>query len=146
MYIKITVRAPTMFKWEKFTSHSGKSLQWKIDCDDLSDDDIECIANIIHNQLNLRFCKVYGIPSGGVRLAAALQKYCSQTSSWTLIVDDVLTTGNSMINARQELIKRGERPVEGVVIFSRGPCPPWIIPIFTVTIADGHLSQQDAML
>ena len=123
-----------MFEWKEFTSHSGKSLRWKIDCDDLTDEDIECIARIIHNQLKLRFCKVYGIPSGGMRLAAALQKYCSKSSSRTLIVDDVLTTGNSMINARQELIKRGEKPVEGVVIFSRGPCPPWIISIFTCSI------------
>ena len=37
----------TLFQCKKFTSHSGLKLDFKIDCDYLSDDDIECIAKLI---------------------------------------------------------------------------------------------------
>jgi adenine/guanine phosphoribosyltransferase-like PRPP-binding protein len=121
-----------MFEWKDFISHSGKSFQWKIECDDLTDGDIECIANIINGQLS--FKKVYGIPRGGLRLAAALQKYCDPDAREILIVDDVLTTGKSMEKMRETMRKAGESsPIYGVVIFSRGGSLPWVFPIFNTS-------------
>jgi len=47
----------------------------------------------------------------------------------TLIVDDVLTTGTSMI----EMQKQYPNAI-GVVMFARGPCPSWVSSIFSLTI------------
>ena len=114
-----------------FVSHSGELLPWKIDCDSLNDEDIETLAAIIGKRYG--FKKVIGIPSGGDRLAAALEKYEDPELWSTLIVDDVMTTGNSMREAREDL--GDDNMVMGVVIFSRmlaGDCPVWIKPIFQV--------------
>lgn len=112
------------FGW--FQSHSKFQLPWKIDCDDLTDNDIEAIAKLI--QWKFAFGGVYGIPQGGLRLQKALEKYT--TSEYPLlIVDDVLTTGNSMNEAK---LKLATPNAIGVVIFSRGICPNWIWSIFNV--------------
>lgn len=74
-----------------FTSHAGLELSWKIDCDSLTDADWSCIAAQVAQRI--RFRDVIGVPSGGLRFAAALEQYADQASDVTLIVDDVLTTG-----------------------------------------------------
>lgn len=119
------------FGW--FTSHSNFQLPWKIDCDALSDGDIESLVKLIC--WKFAFGEVYGVPRGGVRLAEALKPYCREGYP-LLIVDDVLTTGRSMIAAFDQQHggagnKLTKRPI-GVVIFARGPCPDWVWPIFTV--------------
>lgn len=106
----------------KFTAHSGDVLDFKIECDALTDEDFSSLASIIAKRF--RFGDVEGIPRGGIRLATALQPYVSVGP--TLIVDDVLTTGHSMENARRAVTDRG------VVIFARGPVPDWITPVFTL--------------
>lgn len=104
----------------KFISHSGKELDFKFDCDAFSDKDIEGFAKIISRKI--RFSEVIGIPTGGTRLALALNKYTTYNSC-LLIVDDVLTTGKSM---QEERIKAGRLGTLGAVIIARGPCPDWI--------------------
>jgi hypothetical protein len=116
-----------LFKAGKFKSHSGLELDWKIDCDALTDEDIECLASIIASRFKFRY--VYGIPEGGIRLEKALWQYASVDSSSLLVVDDVLTTGKSM-NALKARYNSGLRKMIGVVIFARGPCPEWVTPIF----------------
>ncbi len=104
-----------------FRSHAERELSWKINCDALSDEDLETIAEVIAKKFN--FSRVVGIPTGGERLAAALQKYCLEQKSYPiLLVDDVLTTGGSMETER----KKYSQEVIGFVIFARGPCPNWI--------------------
>lgn len=121
----------SLFQIKKFTSHSGKELTWKIDCDALTDEDIECLAELISGTMD--FHKVYGIPTGGLRLAKALEKYVNSTSSFTLVVDDVLTTGESIKPAMLE-----HSPAMGVVIFSRsGVIPPFVYPIFQLDYSWG---------
>ena len=112
-----------LFRNEAFVSHSGLRLSFKIECDALTEDDIETLAAIIGSKH--LFGDVYGVPRGGLRLASALQKYRSIDGP-TLIVDDVFTTGASMEKARRET---GENSF-GVVAFSRARCPAWITPIF----------------
>ena len=107
----------------KFLSHSGNELDFKFDCNAFSDKDIEGFAKIISKKI--RFSEVIGIPTGGTRLAFALEKYII-SNSVLLIVDDVLTTGKSMQEAR---IKAGRLGTLGAVIIARGPCPDWIRPI-----------------
>ena len=112
------------FGW--FGSHSGFQLPWKINCDTLSDADIDGIVRII--RWKFAFGGVYGIPQGGLRLARALEPYI-ESDYPLLIIDDVLTTGNSMESTRQRI---GQPNTIGVVVFARGVCPNWIWPIFQV--------------
>jgi len=110
-----------MFRWKKFKAHSGDELLWKIECDALSDEDIACLAHLI--AIKFSFSSVVGIPRGGLRLAKALESYASEGP--ILIVDDVLTTGNSMNE-----YKKKYPGAKGVVIFARSTTARWIYPIF----------------
>jgi orotate phosphoribosyltransferase len=117
-----------------FVAHSGATLPFKIDCDGLTDDDITALAAIVGSKLS--FSRVYGVPYGGERLAAALWRYSrfEGDAPSILIVDDVLTTGKSMLEARQ---RYPGSSVTGLVIFSRidlaaDPALSWIRPIFTL--------------
>lgn len=124
-----------LFKSGIFTSHSGKVLPYKIDCDALTDDDMNTIASIIATRI--KFDRVIGIPTGGLRLQYALGRYIGWGQN-ILIVDDVLTTGKSMEDKRQEIIAdhRGfTYEIFGWVIFARTKPPDWINAVFT-TVPD----------
>ena len=103
-----------LFQYGKFTSHAGKELNWKIECDALTDADWECLAEMISERT--QFKSVYGIPRGGTKLANALEKYCNPKSPIRLVVDDVWTTGKSM----REVMKPGDM---GFVVFARQKIP-----------------------
>lgn len=111
-----------LFQEGAFLSHSGKMLGWKIECDALIDADIECLAWRTVNMIGGTY-SVVGVPTGGFRFAEALKGLMHATVD-LLIVDDVLTTGQSMEE------QRADRIAKGVVIFARGPCPDWITPLF----------------
>lgn len=100
----------SLFQLGKFVSHAGKELDWKIECDALTGDDWECLAKMISDRTGFR--EVYGIPRGGVPLANALQKYCTNRSKTRLVVDDVYTTGKSM----RDVMQPGDL---GFVVFAR---------------------------
>ena len=126
----------TLFRKMDFRMHSGGLAHYKIECEALTDDDIETLAWIIaqkskqmtrEDRTGIR--DVYGVPRGGTRLGNALMKYKDKWGSIRLIVDDVLTTGNSMQQARLDL---GWCDAFGVVIFARHECPNWIHPIFSM--------------
>ena len=119
----------TLFKKGTFTSHSGLELHWKIECSALTDEDIETFAMIIRDNFS-PYSGVYGIPRGGVRLADAVRKFVSDKGPF-LIVDDVLTTGNSMSEAKARFADKVQYGCLGVVLFARGEyVPGWITPIF----------------
>jgi len=107
---------------------SGIKSDFKIECDALTDDDLECIAYLISKLVKFR--KVVSVPTGGDKLAGCLESYCSNDNNLpVLICDDVLTTGGSMERKREEI---GEPNAKGAVIFSRGDCPEWITPLFSI--------------
>lgn len=110
-----------LFVKGNFKSHAGLDLDWKIECDSLTNDDIATLAYLIGTRL--KFGAVIGIPRGGSKLALALQSF--RTKGPVLIVDDVLTTGTSM-----NKMKAKYPDAVGVVIFARGVCPDWIMPVF----------------
>lgn len=110
-----------MFQLGNFKAHSGEMLHWKIECDTLRPDDWKCLARIVYDLVG-PFGSIEGVPTGGCYLANWLEQY--KTRGPLLIVDDVLTTGQSMEE------HRAKRAAIGVVIFARGHCPKWITPIF----------------
>lgn len=119
--------ASDLFIDGEFVSHSGLTLPFKIDCDALSDSSIETLASEIARRVKFQY--VRGVPRGGMRLANALKKH--ETTGPVLIVDDVLTTGESMEEARRQ--HTGHNDIIGFVIFARGICPTWITPLFHST-------------
>lgn len=121
----------SLFATGNFALHSGAKTNWKIDVGALSDADIAALAEMIR-QIIGPFGSVEGVPRGGLRLAAALQPHV-QLSGRHLIVDDVLTTGRSMEEARQRYDGGRVPPegtVRGAVIFARGQCPHWVRSLF----------------
>lgn len=114
-----------LFQQGKFTLSSGQSSPFKIDCDALSDEDIATLAFIVKEKIP-RFRTVEGVPTGGLRLAKALEKYATPDEvGVVLIADDVYTTGGSMRKQRAN-----RTSALGVVIFARGPVENWVMPIF----------------
>ena len=124
----------SLFECGEFRSHSGIRLPYKIDCDYLSDEDIECIAEIISSKVE--FGVVQGIPKGGCRLANALDKYAVWDAPFNiLIVDDVMTTGKSLDKAKAEQPPQVHPDdVLGYVIFARGTLPSWVNAVFTLNV------------
>jgi len=119
----------SLFRLGDFTLHSGNKSYYKIDCDALTDKDWATLARMIYESVG-KFRKVVGIPNGGLKLAQALKPYRFPNPEYpTLIVDDVLTTGNSM-----EEIRKTMGDCIGAVVFARNKCPNWITPLFSVSM------------
>lgn len=131
----------SLFQTGDFTLHSKGKTDFRIDCDALTDEDLAALA-LIASRLVSPFSEIYGVPRGGIAMAAAMRKYLQPPSGRTaglLIVDDVLTTGTSMREARKRFWPHQPYaslsvPVQGLVIFSRDPanCPDWVKSVFCV--------------
>jgi hypothetical protein len=107
----------TLFRRGEFTSAAGLPLAWKIECDALTSADWECIAYVGARELP-PFWRVLAVPRGGIPLATALQRHVTRGARYTLICDDVWTTGKSIRAAGEKL------PAwtwHGFVAFARGP-------------------------
>ena len=122
----------------QFVAHSGGILDYKIECDSLSDRDIEGVAGALALMLS-EFGSVEGVPRGGLRLAKALEPFA--TKGPLLIVDDVCTTGASLE------AHRAGRDAIGAVIFNRGHLPSWCRALFhTNAVVDALTRERDALL
>ncbi|MGB6177052.1 MAG: phosphoribosyltransferase [Methylocella sp.] len=109
---------------KSFILHSGDATDCQIECDGLTNEEIETFALLIARKFT--FGKVEGVPRGGWPIANALQKYRRRLADVRLLVDDVLTTGKSMDQMRENASDIG------VVLFARGKCPEWIHPVFQI--------------
>jgi hypothetical protein len=121
----------TLFQIGQFVGHSGDLLDWKVECDALTDDDWDCLAMLASMMLPA-FGPVEGVPptsdgiDNGARFAAALRKFSAPITR-LLIADDVFTTGRSLE------AQRAGRPAIGVVAFSRSPdYPRWVTSVWTL--------------
>ena len=128
-----------LFQLGDFKLHSGEKSSYKIECDALTNDDWKALASIVFKMVGL-FSSVEGVPEGGLKLAKELSFFVSNTGPH-LIVDDVLTTGASMEALWQKNLADSfyspyrtidGKAIVGVVIFARGPCLPWIRPLFQI--------------
>ena len=121
---------PALFQQGPFALSSGVQSDWKIECDSFTDEDWETLAHKIGTIYH--FGAVVGVPTGGLKLATALQKYIRWKYPVLLVVDDVLTTGASILKTMTEVGSGSKRGyfTFGVVVFARGPCPQDVYPIF----------------
>ncbi len=128
-----------LFQLGNFTLNSGAKSGFKIECNGLADGDWAALAEMIRLLVG-PFGSVEGVPRGGLKLAEHLRPH--QTDGPHLIVDDVLTSGGSMVRARKEYRMRAAHTdcmtmdVIGAVVFARGSCSPvaanptWIKAVF----------------
>jgi hypothetical protein len=120
-----------LFKLGDFTLHSGSKAAWKIDCDALTNGDWAALALMLAERLP-PYGLVVPVLRGGRKLATALSQY-SQAVNTVLVADDVLTTGESMERVRADVTSRAKVNVLGTVVYARGPCPPWVYPLFQMS-------------
>lgn len=119
-----------------FILRSGQKTRFKIDCDALTDADWDAIAALVVSQY--QFSEVAGIPRGGTKLAERLIPHINNTSDTVLIVDDVLTTGTSVVELRKKLgfsehthhhiddpDHKSTRTCLGFAVFQRGETGLW---------------------
>lgn len=117
-----------LFKLGKFISSAGKELNWKVECDALTDNDWNALAAMVAPALP-PFYGVRSVPTGGNRFARALVPYLDINGTSVLIVDDVYTTGRSM-GIYKDFMEAEN--IVGVVAFARSKTPDWIIPIWSL--------------
>jgi hypothetical protein len=125
------IEAPAdLFASGDFVLSSGARSDFKIDCDALSDGSIYTFALLIRKLVG-PFSTVEGVPSGGNRIAAALAPHAAGGPGAHLIADDVLTSGGSLVRARDAWLSaspgRSPNHCKGAVMFARGPLPNWVV-------------------
>ena len=119
-----------LFQTTDFKSHSGLDLSWKIECDALQDGEWFTLSKMIM-ELSPPFSKAVGIPRGGVKLGDLLNIHgTGKRTDPICIVDDVITTGESMNDFRRT--KHWREPTEyiGWVVFARTTPPDWVNVLF----------------
>jgi orotate phosphoribosyltransferase len=116
----------------EFILHSGSAASFLINCDALSNETLDALAKMYSDIFE--YGKVWGVPNGGHRFAAALAKYSHPGSDTILIADDVYTTGASMNELHDHLVMNGYDTdlITGVVIFNRSysATVDWVTYIF----------------
>lgn len=128
----------SLFQLGDFDLHSGGKSKWKIECDELTEEDWRTLAAIAMERFNLRFSEVYGVPYGGLAFANALHEYrVKNKDAALLLVDDVLTTGNSLYidigsyNGQRLLSAMDEgRVILKMVAFARGKVPDGVYAVW----------------
>ena len=122
-----------IFKTGDFTLASGLHSTFKIDCDEFTNDDLYSLA-LYSVKFLPDFKAVLGVPRGGVRFADQMRKFVSPIGC-VLVVDDVFTTGKSMIKFISENNLDADNDVQGLVIFARNQPMSWIRSIFTMSLS-----------
>lgn len=117
----------SLFNLGSFELSSGERSDWIIDCRSLTDDDWAWAARYVAQRSC--FSSVEGVPTGGLAFAEALRPYCEHPSLPTLLVDDVMTTGASLVKLRG-----GRDNVVGWVMFDRSGVgsPSWVSAIWSL--------------
>ena len=123
-----------LFKSVDFVSHSGLELKWKIECDALSDPEWFTISQMIM-EITPPFKEAVGIPRGGTKLGKLLNQYgTGKREDPICIVDDVLTTGESMNDFLDKRQWRNPANYIGWVVFARIETPKWVTALFQMPI------------
>ncbi len=114
-----------LFIEKNFPDQNGIPPYSNIECDALDSDDWAWAAARTAERFSFR--DVYGVPKGGTIFETHLRPHIRPDGDFFLIVNDVLTTGNSMDEAKHATRTRHpELPRIGVVLFARIRSPVWI--------------------
>jgi len=123
-----------LFQSVDFKSHSGLELKWKIECDALSDPEWFTISQMIM-EISVPFKEAIGIPRGGTKLGNLLNQYGTRKKEDPiLLVDDVLTTGESMKEFKTKRTWRNPADYIGWVVFARTKTPKWVTALFQMPV------------
>ena len=123
-----------LFQSVDFKSHSGLDLSWKIEMDALSDPEWFTIKKMIM-EYSPPFREAIGIPEGGIKLGGLLNEHATGNEEDPVcIVDDVLTTGESMEYFLSQYQRKLWPITIGWVVFARGPCPHWVSALFQMPV------------
>ena len=123
-----------LFQSVDFISHSGLELKWKIECDALSDPEWFTISQMIM-EISVPFKEAIGIPRGGTKLGSLLNQYgTGKRKDPILLVDDVLTTGESMKQFKTKRSWRYPSDYIGWVVFARTKTPKWVTALFQMPV------------
>ena len=123
-----------LFQSVDFVSHSGLELKWKIECDALSDPEWFTISQMIM-EISVPFKEAIGIPRGGTKLGNLLNQYGTRKKEDPiLLVDDVLTTGESMKEFKTKRTWRNPADYIGWVVFARTKTPKWVTALFQMPV------------
>ena len=123
-----------LFQSVDFKSHSGLELKWKIECDALSDPEWFTISQMIM-EISVPFKEAIGIPRGGTKLGNLLNQYrTGKKEDPILLVDDVLTTGESMKEFKTKRTWRNPADYIGWVVFARTKTPKWVTALFQMPV------------
>jgi len=118
-----------LFQSVDFIGHSGKQLNWKIECDAISDSEWWTLAKMIVEYEDRPFQAAIGIPRGGNKLERWLNDYSTQNADDPyLICDDVLTTGGSFHDFVEANFK--DKEYFGWCVFARSKPPLWVNALF----------------
>lgn len=117
-----------LFQFGEFTLASGKVSRFKLDCDAISPEEWHTLGRIVRPILPA-YGRVIGVPRGGLAWAEILEHYKTPGEHRYLLVDDVWTTGGSMLRC----VLRNGLPWHGVVLFARGPVPVNVTALFHLT-------------
>lgn len=128
------VTSANLFTSGDFISHAGLPLKWKIECDAIRPEEWETLAQMIMEYETMPFREVSGIPTGGMALASALDKYKSPNADdFVLVVDDVWTTGMSMKDhIKENYPSYLKAQVKKWVVFARRPPDDGTKALFTM--------------
>lgn len=111
------------------TLNSGRRSSFKIECDDLTDDEVAAGCALLAKVLP-PFGSVAGVPTGGLRLEEAMASHLTPAPNLPLlIIDDVWTTGGSI---RRFVDKYAWPEIITAVFFARGPTPPNVTVLFSL--------------
>jgi hypothetical protein len=119
---------PSLFQKKSFVSAAGIPLSWKIECDAMTNEDWQTIADICAPKMD-QFFSVMSVPTGGNKLAQAFYKHITPKARVVLFVDDVWTTGHSMLCRIDQFsrVKTPREEVRGFVAFARcQSLPAWV--------------------
>jgi len=124
-----------LFQSIDFKSHSGLNLSWRIEMDALSDPEWFTVKKMIM-EITPPFKEAVGIPTGGTKLGDLLNEHgTGKDEDPICIVDDVLTTGESMEYFLTQY-QRNRKPFTAIgwVVFARSQCPGWVTALFQMPV------------
>lgn len=118
-----------LFQFGEFTLASGRTSHFKLECDAITPEEWHTLARIAREILP-PFGYVIGVPRGGVAWANIFQHYVRPGCKDILFVDDVWTTGGSLLGHVDRFAWSEGQNWYGIVLFARGPVPENVTALF----------------